>query len=152
MALCTIVGMRCGQDDFGISPGEGSLSVTLRAEQEPFMKAMEEKLLQRAGELAARDGLRIEHEIHDYFPETRNHGEALERVVRKAADLGLPVIEEKDLWRGSEDFGYFLKLCSGALFYVGNGEKYPALHTAGFDFNDRILKTAVDIFLALAEA
>ena len=38
------------------------------------------------------------------------------------------------------------------MFYIGNGEEYPALHTESYDFNDRILKTAVDMFLALAEA
>ena len=151
MALCTIVGMQCGQGDFGISPGEGSVSVTLRAEQEPFMKKMEKKLLEKAEELSARDGLRTGYEIHDYFPETRNHDEALNRVIRKASILQLPVIEMKELWRASEDFGYYLKLCSGAMFYIGSGEEYPALHTDSYDFNDRILKTAVDMFLALAE-
>ncbi len=152
MALCTIVGMQCGQGDFGISAGNGSIRVTLRAEQEPVMKEMEKKLLRKAEELSERDGLRTEHEIRDYFPETRNHDEALDRVIRKAAGLRLPVIEMKDLWRASEDFGYYLKLCPGAMFYVGNGKGYPAVHTAGYDFNDRILKTAIDIFLALADA
>ena len=151
MALCTIVGMQCGQGDFGISPGEGSVSVTLRAEQEPFMKKMEKKLLEKAEELSARDGLRTGHEIHDYFPETRNHDEALERVICKAAGLQLPVIEMKDLWRASEDFGYYLKQCFGAMFYIGSGDEYPALHTDSYDFDDGILKTAVDMFLALAE-
>ncbi|MBP5239477.1 MAG: amidohydrolase [Oscillospiraceae bacterium] len=152
MALCTIVGMQCGQSDFGISPGEGSISVTLRAEQEAFMKGMEKKFLQKAEELSARDSLRTEHEIHDYFPETRNHEDALNRVIRKAAGLQLPVIEMENLWRASEDFGYYLKQCPGAMFYIGNGKEHPALHTGGYDFNDRILKTAVDLFLALAEA
>ncbi len=152
MALCTVVGLKCGQGDFGVSPGEGSVSVTLRAEQEPYMKEMEKKLLRKAEKLSARDGLRTEHEICDYFPETRNHGEAISRVLRKAAGLRLPVIEMEDIWRASEDFGYYLKLCPGAMFYIGSGNDRPPLHTEGYDFNDGILKTAVDIFLALAEA
>ena len=152
MALCTIVGMRCGEGDFGICAGEGSISVTLRAEQEPFMKEMETKLLQKAAELSARDGLRAEHEIHDYFPETRNHDDALNRVLRKASGLHLPVIEMENLWKASEDFGYYVKKCPGAMFYIGNGTDYPPVHTDSYDFNDRILKTAVDMFLALAEA
>ena len=152
MALCTVVGMQCGSGDFGISAGEGSLRVTLRAEQEPFMKAMEAALLRKAAELAARDGLRWEHEVCDCFPETRNHGAALDRALRKADGLRLPAIEMEELWRASEDFGHYLKKCPGAMFYIGNGENYPALHTTGYDFNDRILKTAVEMFLALAEA
>ena len=151
MALCTIVGMQCGTGDFGISAGEGFISVTLRAEQEVFMKKMETKLLQKAADLSAHDGLRVEHEICDCFPETRNHDAALNRVIQKASKLHLTVIEMKDLWRASEDFGHYLKKCSGAIFYIGNGENYPSVHTGSFDFNDRILQTAVDIFLALVE-
>ena len=152
MALCTIVGMRCGNGDFGISASEGSLSVTLRAEQEPFMKEMEARLLQKAEALSARDGLQTAHEIRDYFPETRNHDEALDRVIRAAAGLRLSTVEMKHLWRASEDFGHYLKKCSGAMFYIGSGEDHPALHTGRYDFNNRILKTAVDMFLALAQA
>ena len=152
MALCTIVGMQCGEGDFGISAGEGSISVTLRAEKEQFMKEMETKLLQKAEELSAQDGLRTEYEIHDFFPETRNHDDALNRVLQKASELQLPVIEMENLWKASEDFGYYLKICSGAMFYIGNGTDYPALHTDSYDFNDGVLKTAVDMFLALVEA
>ena len=152
MALCTVVGLRCGSGDFGISAGEGELRVTLRAEQEPFMEAMEAALLQKAAALAARDGLRAEHGRCDYFPETRNHDGPLDRVRRAAAGLGLPVVGMKELWRASEDFGHYLKRCPGAMFYIGNGENWPALHTRDYDFNDRILKTAADLFLALAGA
>lgn len=151
MALCTIVGMQCGEGDFGISAAEGSLRLTLRAEQEPFMEEMERKLLQKAEELSLRDGLQTEHEIHDYFPETRNHEIALNLVIEAAAELQLPVIEMKKMWRASEDFGQYLKICSGAMFYIGNGENYPAVHTNAYDFNDGILKTAVNMFLALAD-
>lgn len=45
MALCTIVGMEAVTGDFGISAGEGSISMTLRAEAEADMTAMEEELL-----------------------------------------------------------------------------------------------------------
>ena len=36
------------------------------------------------------------------------------------------------------------------MFYIGNGEDYPSLHTAEYDFNDRILETAVNLFVGLA--
>ena len=108
-------------------------------------------LEERAERTRERDGLRAEHEIRDAFPETRNHDQALDRVLRKAEALRLPVLEMSELWRASEDFGHYLKRCPGAMLYIGNGEGYPALHTSGYDFNDRILKTAVEVFLALVE-
>ena len=150
MALCTVVGMGCGADDFGISAGEGHLSVTLRAEQEAFMKAMEARLLNEARALARRDGLQLAHELRDPFPETRNHDAALDRALKVAAALGLTTIEMDRLWRASEDFGHYLKRCPGAMFYIGTGIDRPALHTDGYDFNDAILETAVAMFEALA--
>ena len=149
MALCTIVGMKCGEGDFGISAGEGSVSFTLRAEDESVMKEMEIRLLNEAESLAAAEGLKMTYEIRDYFPETRNHEAALDKVLRAAETIGAETIEMRQLWRASEDFGHFLKECSGAIFYIGNGEHYPALHTLPYDFNDSILSTAVDMFTEL---
>ena len=142
--------MKCGDADFGISPGEASLAVTLRAAGEAVMKEMEEDLVRYAGRLAEESGLRTDREISDYFPETRNHDEALERVLRAARELKILMIGMKEMWRASEDFGHYLKECPGAIFYIGNGKDWPALHTAQYDFNDRILGTAVDLFSRLA--
>lgn len=151
MKLCTITGVQVGTGDFGISPGEGVVRMTLRAEIEEEMLEMEEKLLQFAGEQADRCGLQISHQIFDYFPETRNSDAGLDRVLAAAEELQLQTSEMPELWRASEDFGWYLKKCPGAVFYVGSGADWPALHTKEYDFNDRILETAVDLFLELAK-
>ncbi len=150
MAMCTITGINAGTGDFGISPGEGTLCLTLRAELEPEMKQMEEQVLQYASRQAEREGLSMEYEISDYFPETRNHARGVRRVLRCAEMQGIPTLEMDHLWRASEDFGYYLKQCTGAMFYIGNGTDYPALHTQEYDFNDRILPTAVRMLSGLA--
>ena len=51
--------------------------------------------------------------------------------------------------RPSEDFGYYLKECPGAMFYIGNGEYYPPVHTEMYDFNDRILEPAIEVMRRL---
>ena len=150
MVLCTVTGIRVGNGDFGISPGEGSVSLTLRAEREEEMKRMETDLLRYADEQAAEDGLTADHQISDYFPETRNHPEGIRRILGCAEKQGIPVLEMDHLWRASEDFGYYLKQCPGAMFYIGNGTSYPALHTLEYDFNDGILTTAVSMLTGLA--
>lgn len=151
MRLCTITGIRLGDGDFGISPGEGEVCMTLRAEAESDMENMEETVLRFARDKAAEAGLEMQYSIHDRFPETRNHNVCLNRVLDAAGRIPLkkPAIPMRELWRASEDFGYYLKLCPGAMFYIGNGEDYPALHTTGYDFNDRILETAVNLLLEL---
>lgn len=151
MQLCTVTGLKLGDGDFGISPGSGRIDLTLRAEREEEMDRMCSKLLAAAEDLAKQTGLKLRSEIWDRFPETRNHPQALAKVREAAAGLGLPLIEMKELWRASEDFGHYLKICPGAIFYLGAGEDAPALHTAYYDFDDRILESAVDIFVSLAQ-
>ena len=150
MLLCTVTGVKLGDGDFGISPGDGELCLTLRAEREEDMKQLETEICSFAAELAEAAGLSLACSIHDYFPETRNNPECLAKVLHAAACLGKKSIAMDRLWRASEDFGYYLKECPGAMFYIGCGETYPALHTTAYDFNDRILETAIDMFLLLA--
>ena len=69
--------------------------------------------------------------------------------MEAAEEQGLTVIRMEQMWRASEDFGWYLKECPGAIFYIGSGEEHPPLHTAEYDFNDRILETAADLFAAL---
>ena len=151
MRLCTITGIRLGDGDFGISPGEGEICMTLRAEIEDEMLAMEKSILSHAAQEAETAGLQMTCSIHDYFPETRNHDICLDRVLDAARKNKIPAIPMGELWRASEDFGHFLKMCPGAMIYIGNGENYPPLHTAEYDFNDRILETAVNLFTGIAQ-
>ena len=150
MRLCTITGIRLGDGDFGISPGEGEVCMTLRAEVEEEMLAMEQSIISFASQVSAAAGLQMTYSSHDYFPETRNHDDCLDRVLDAAQENKVPAISMRELWRASEDFGHYLKICPGAMFYIGNGEDYPPLHTTEYDFNDRIIETAVNMFMRIA--
>ena len=150
MVLCTIAGMEAGSGDFGISAGDGSISVTLRASEEAELLEMEDDIRTFALEHASVKGIRTEVQISDRFPETRNSDFGIDRVLASASRLGVPCLSMEQMWRASEDFGHYLKKCGGAMFYIGNGEKWPALHTAEYDFNDRILERVVDLFVIMA--
>ena len=150
MVLCTVTGIQVGTGDFGISPGEGALRLTLRAEEEAELQALEQRLRQCAATLAARSGLTVTFAVSDYFPETRNHDLCLDRVLAAAETLDIPHAPMEALWRASEDFGWYTKRCPGAMFYLGSGINHPPLHTAEFDFNDRLLPVAAALFHRLA--
>jgi amidohydrolase len=51
---------------------------------------------------------------------------------------------------GAEDFAFYLEKVPGALLRLGLGETWPALHSAGFDFNDRAIETGVVALAGLA--
>ncbi|MBR2528623.1 MAG: amidohydrolase [Blautia sp.] len=151
MRLCTVTGMRLGTGDFGISPGTGEVCFTLRAEREADMDSLEKEIVSYAAAQAREFGLTMETSLHDRFPETHNHDVSLSHVLEAAAGLHLATLPMPKLWRASEDFGYYLKECEGAMFYIGAGEDWPALHTVNYDFNDNIIEEAVDLFCALVQ-
>lgn len=152
MVMCTIVGMKAGTGDFGISAGDGSLSLTLRSENEEEMLELEKEIRTFAEEQAEKTGLRFSYSIQDFFPETRNTQEGLCKVRKAAEKLGLAVIEMDHLWRASEDFGWYTKDTEGAIFYIGTGEKHAALHTDDYDFNDNVTGTIVGMMKELIYA
>ncbi|MGN0070561.1 MAG: M20 family metallopeptidase [Atopobiaceae bacterium] len=151
LCFATTVGVTLGNHDFGISPGEGRISFTLRAGADEDLAQMEETLKQEARSLAQRLGLSVSYELHDPFPATVNDAACAERVRACARELGFQQEELEEPWRPSEDFGWYTRLMPGALFYVGNGEAWPAPHDPAYDFNDKILPVAAKMFAKLAE-
>lgn len=147
--LCTIVNVRVGSRNFGISPGDGEVSMTLRAEHENDMKAFDGAVRALAEKLSSDFSVDVSFETQDYFPETVSDSECVRKVKHAAKTLGLNVIEMDKAIRASEDFGWYMKQIPGAIFYIGNGENYPAIHTSGYDFNDHILASAVDMFTGI---
>lgn len=147
MVLGTIININVGTRNFGVSAGKGELSLTLRAEEETEMNQLEEDLKKAAIAYAERDGLNVSFSESDPFPETRNNPDCLQKVLKAAETAHLDTLSMPKLWRASEDFGWYLKRCPGAIFYLGNGVNYPPLHTPDFDFIDRNLERAVNVFL-----
>ena len=95
--------------------------------------------------------LGVSFETHDYFPETVSDCRCVNKVKSAARSLGLNVIEMEKAIRASEDFGWYMKQVPGAIFYVGNGENYPPIHTDAYDFNDNIINNTVDMFVKIFE-
>ncbi len=146
LVMATIVQVAIGRKNFGIAASDGEVSMTLRGARQSEMEQMEEQIRSQAAALAARDGLSVSFREHDVFPETVNDPASVALAEAAARQGGMEVIAMTELFRASEDFGYYLKACPGAMVYVGNGEDYPQIHTARYDFNDRILETIVEFF------
>lgn len=149
MVMCTVICVDVGKEAFGTSAGEGRLMLTVRAEHESELDRLISELISRAKLYCNDASLRLDTEFRDAFPETYNHPECAERVRRCCDSLGIPIARWDEPFRSSEDFGYYTKLTKGALFYVGDGETHPPLHTAEFDFPDDIIKTVCGIYMEL---
>jgi len=151
LVLATIVNISVGTKDFGMSASSGEISATLRAEHDEELALLRTSICDRASALAAEYGLIVSFEEHDVFPDTTCTANAVANIEKAAALTGHKLLRMEKPIRASEDFGHILKVADGALFYLGNGEDYPAIHTVGFDFPDFHISRISEMFLALTK-
>ncbi|MDK9710518.1 M20 metallopeptidase family protein [Acidaminobacter sp.] len=151
MVLCTVIQVNVGEKAFGVNASRGELLLTIRALYEAEMDRLEQNLEKLASSLAEDQGMTVSFSYQDYFPETFNHKESSDKIRKAADSKGFEVVEMAEAFRGSEDFGHYLKETKGAICYIGNGMDYPNIHSFKYDFNDEIIETAVELFKALAE-
>ncbi|MDR1596791.1 MAG: amidohydrolase [Treponema sp.] len=152
LVMCTVIMIDVGKEAFGMSASEGRLLLTIRGEFDEELEVLRQKIEDKAREQADKYGLEYGFSFCDSVPALINHKESVDKVRRAAADMGLVVVEAKAPSRGSEDFAWFTKKTKGAMFDVGVGEDRTQIHTSGFDFNDEIIPTVVDLFTALSSS
>jgi len=151
IVLCTVIQVDIGERAFGVSASKGNLLLTIRALYEEEMDKLQHNLESIAREQAEKYGLKVSFSYNDAFPETSNYKESTDKIRKVCKDKGIQLLEMVKAFRASEDFGHYLKHTKGAMFYVGNGEKYPQIHTYEYDFPDEIIITAVEVFKSLVQ-
>lgn len=151
LVLCTVIQVDIGERAFGISASRGDLLLTIRAEYEEELEKLQKNLEVLSMAQADKFGLKVSFSYNDIFPVTSNYKESNDKIRQVAKDKGFEVVEMKKGFRGSEDYGHYLKETKGSICFIGNGENYPQVHTFEYDFPNDIIETAVELFKGLAE-
>jgi amidohydrolase len=136
-----------------VLPGTAELLGTVRT----FDPAITERVLARIREVvegtAASFGVSATLELDAGYPVVMNDPGCAEAVARVAVGLLGParVSGEALPMAGGEDFAYLAAAVPGAYFFVGTGDREgaPVCHHPDFDFDDRIIPTAMSLFLGL---
>ena len=149
MVLTTVVGMQVGGQNFGVSPGEGELCLTIRAHAESDLMRLAEAIGERAHALCDHRGMALDISYLDIFPDTTNDRETVQIFRDVLADHNIPHTTLSEPMRWSEDFGHYCRRFPGLFFGVGTGEDAPALHTDAFAFDDILLPRILGVWLAL---
>ena len=147
--LATIIRMDIGKEAFGMSADHGRLLLTIRAEVGAELDELQAKLVAKAEELAAADGLSVNFSYVDEFPDTTNHKESVDKLKQAVANCGYEFYDVPEPRRGSEDVGHFLHATKGAHYFVSFGHDYPAIHTEKYDFRDDGIEKIVNVNMAL---
>ncbi|TIS80259.1 MAG: amidohydrolase, partial [Mesorhizobium sp.] len=74
----------------------------------------------------------------------------VQHLERALDEEGVSRGEEALPMRASEDFGIFGHSAKSAMFFLGAGERYPALHNPDYDFPDDLIPIGSKIFMRAA--
>jgi amidohydrolase len=148
--MATVTHVRMGEPVFGISPGSAEIFVTLRTLIDSTMAALVARAESLAKETAAAHGLTLDIAYDDVFAHVENAPAAV-AYLRSALDAEGITHERGDLpFKASEDFGIFGQKAPAAMFFLGAGESYPALHTPLYDFPDALIPIAARVLINAA--
>ncbi|HVZ93502.1 MAG TPA: M20 family metallopeptidase [Phycisphaerales bacterium] len=154
--VCTVAIFRGGDVATNVIPDEVKLSGTIRTLRETTRAYAEAEFRKIVSGIAAAHGATAEIRWEPGYPATVNDEAATERFLRVAGGV-LPrerIVVTHEPTMGGEDFSYYGAHAKASYFFLGlrpsGREKYPGLHTPGFDFNDEAMPLGVELMVRLA--
>lgn len=147
--FATIVHAEVGSENFGIAPGTGSLSCTLRAENDADLARLHDWLIQQAQDLAG--SMQVDVQTSDVFPASANDPQLYEKTERFLKEHGIRIRLLEEPFRASEDFGVYKDYAPTFFVFLGAGEDHAPVHTDGYEFPDDLLETGIGLFTTLAK-
>lgn len=150
--LATIVEIKVGNRNFGISAGTGEISMTIRAQYTEDLQKLQTLLLDYSKSLSDNSRISMTYEVYDEFPATVNSNKLYYGFKDMLTENNVAYEDLAEPLRWSEDFGHYSKYADTLFFGIGDGEDYAALHTSGFEFNDKIIENAINAFNMIAKA
>lgn len=148
---CTLIGIDCGGDDFGMAAYKGRINMTLRGELTEEYQEEKDALINRAQLIGAQEGLKCGISYKDAFSPVENNDDAVRTLEGLCTEKGWDFLYLKEPMRWSEDFAEYAKSFESCFFGIGDGETYPGLHTEKYDFPDTILERAINVLTELAK-
>ena len=146
-SMLTVTHASMGEAVFGIAPGRAEVWATLRTRLDGRMADLCEAAESLARRIAAQQGLSCEIDYHEIFVASLNAPEAVGHL-RAALDAeGISHDEAELPMRASEDFGRFGHGSRSAMFFLGSGERHPALHNPDYDFPDDLIPIGAKVFM-----
>ncbi len=128
----------------GIS-GHTHMEGSLRAFRDPVFSYLYDGLQRIAGEVEKETGCSVSLKTNDGYPAVINPPELFDTVASVMAFAHLP-----EPFMIAEDFSWYQRRLPGMFFFLGIGDT-PRLHSADFNFDEKILVKGADFFEELAE-
>jgi amidohydrolase len=147
-----------------VIPDHVLLQGTVRTFTTETLDMIEARMRHLTQHICAAYDMRADFEFHRNYPPTVNHPKETAFVEKSlnqwlGNDNPVQVFEPT---MGAEDFSYFLEVCPGAYFVIGNGEGDHRssghglgpcmLHNPSYDFNDHLIPVGATAWVKLVHA
>lgn len=149
-SMLTVTHAAMGEAVFGIAPGNAEVWATLRTRRDERMANLCATAESLVTQIAGQHGLSARWDYHEIFVASVNAPDAVEHLRQALHEEGIVQEEEGLPMRASEDFGLFGHGASSAMFFLGAGERHPALHNPDYDFPDDLIPIGSKIFMRTA--
>lgn len=149
-SMVTVTHAVMGEAVFGIAPGYAEVWVTLRTRRDDFMSNLCASAEALVTQISDQHHLSAQYDYHETFVASVNAAEAVKHLRRALDEEGIMHGEENLPMRASEDFGVFGHKAASAMFFLGAGERHPALHNPDYDFPDALIPIGSRIFMRTA--
>ena len=144
--LLTVVYLKVGEQDYGMSAGYGELHLTIRTYGIDKMKILENEIKDMVKDICSQ--YRIHHNISwfDFFPAVQNNKECNQIIKNACNQEGIDIRSLDEPIKFGEDFGWFSQLKPSAMCGIGSGLDSAALHQEDYDFPDNLIPIGVRLF------
>jgi amidohydrolase len=146
-SMVTVTHAEMGEAVFGIAPGKAEVWATLRTRRDDRMADLCAAAEALVTKIAGQHRLSARWDYHEIFVASVNAPDAVEHLRQALREEGVVHGEEALPMRASEDFGVFGHKAASAMFFLGAGERHPALHNPDYDFPDDLIPIGARIFM-----
>lgn len=150
--LCVPIYSSMGIKSYGISAGFGEIHYTVRTKSVAKMNLLMQDVDSILSEVCSKHNIPYTTAWFDYFPAVVNDDFCNQIITATAKSCGYEIIEKSTPFKFGEDFGWFSEEYKAAMFGIGAGLQFPALHQADYDFPDEILETGMTMFTGIIES
>ena len=129
-----------------ILAGSVEMNGTMRGYDSKLFRHLQECISDIADDISKKTGAKFNLHFSAGYPPVLNDAELYEKI--------LPVLEEEGVVRKekpemiSDDFSFFGRYKPAIYFFLGTGTN-EALHTADFDFDEKVLVAGLAVYIAL---
>lgn len=147
------IGKMWGGDALNIVSQHAHLEGTIRTYSEENFKIISEKIMSLAKGLEIMTGCKVDVDFGEGYPAVINNKELYELVKKVTKEANINYIELPEAYLYGEDFSAFSKVSPINYSFLGirNEELgyVSGLHTPTFNFDENILETGVNYYLAI---